>query len=112
MRQTARPQERVERTAAFVVGAFSLAMMLQIIVMQRRVKVAASFSDFFITVRLFPRCTELMEGKPRTATPAVRGTRQDVTPAFNRGHAFRRFYSTAWVLLPEPSADGHCIVVP
>ena len=32
--------------------------------------------------------------------------------AFNRARALHRFYLTAWVFLPDPSADGHCIVAP
>jgi hypothetical protein len=30
--------------------------------------------------------------------------------AFNRGRALHPFYLTAWVLLPDPAATGHCIL--
>ena len=32
--------------------------------------------------------------------------------AFNRARALHPFYLTAWVFLPDPSADGHCICAP
>jgi hypothetical protein len=32
--------------------------------------------------------------------------------AFNRARALHPFYLTAWVFLPDPSADGHCIAAP
>jgi len=32
--------------------------------------------------------------------------------AFNRARARHPFHLTAWVFLPDPSADGHCICAP
>jgi putative transposase len=32
--------------------------------------------------------------------------------ALNRTRALHRLYLTAWAFLPDPSADGHCIVAP
>jgi diadenosine tetraphosphate (Ap4A) HIT family hydrolase len=32
--------------------------------------------------------------------------------AFNRARALHRLDLTAWIFLPDPSADGHCIVAP
>jgi putative transposase len=32
--------------------------------------------------------------------------------ALNRARALHPFYLTAWVFLPDPSADGHCIAAP
>src|SRR5271166_6437545 len=31
---------------------------------------------------------------------------------FHRARALHHFYLAAWVFLPDPSADGHCIVAP
>jgi hypothetical protein len=32
--------------------------------------------------------------------------------AFNRARALHPFCLTAWVFLPDPSADGHCVGAP
>ena len=56
---------------------------------------------FFITVRLLKRRDKLTE--PDFALLAR---------AFNRARALHPFYLTAWVFLPDPSADGHCICAP
>ena len=53
---------------------------------------------FFITVRLLPRRTKLMEADFRL-----------LARAFNRARALHRFYLTAWVFLPD---HWHCIVAP
>ena len=53
---------------------------------------------FFITVRLLPRRTKLMEADFRL-----------LTRASNRARALHPFDLTAWVLLPD---HWHCMVVP
>ena len=53
---------------------------------------------FFITVRLLPRRTTLMEADFRL-----------LARAFNRARALHPFYLTAWVFLPD---HWHCIVAP
>jgi hypothetical protein len=58
-------------------------------------------SDFFIAVRFLKRREKLTE--PDFALLAR---------AFNRARALHPFYLTAWVFLPDPSADGHCICAP
>jgi hypothetical protein len=58
-------------------------------------------SDFFISVRLLKRREKLTE--PDFVL---------LTRAFNRARALHPFYPTAWVFLPDPSADGHCICAP
>ena len=56
---------------------------------------------FFIALRLLRRREKLAE--PDFALLAR---------AFNRARALHPFYLTAWVFLPDPSADGHCICAP
>ena len=53
---------------------------------------------FFITVRLLPRRTELIEADF-----------QLLARAFNRARALHPFYLTAWVFLPD---HWHCIAAP
>jgi REP element-mobilizing transposase RayT len=56
---------------------------------------------FFIAVRLLRRREQFTE--PDFALLAR---------AFDRARALHRFYLTAWVFVPDPSADGHCICAP
>jgi hypothetical protein len=56
---------------------------------------------FFIVVRLLRRREKFTE--PDFALLAR---------AFNRARALHPFYLTAWVFLPDPSADGHRIWAP
>jgi putative transposase len=53
---------------------------------------------FFITVRLLPRRTNLIEADFRL-----------LARAFNRARALHSFYLTSWVFLPD---HWHCIVAP
>jgi putative transposase len=56
---------------------------------------------FFITVRLLPRLTKLIEADFRL-----------LGRAFNRARAWHPFYLTAWVFLPDPAEAGNCIAAP
>ncbi len=56
---------------------------------------------FFISVRLLKR-----REKPTEPEFAL------LARAFNRARALHPFYLTAWVFLPDPSADGHCFCAP
>ncbi len=97
-----RPGASVARTADFAVRVFSVAIIATVPYSSAVSKLRRPFlSDFFIAVRLLRRREEFTE--PDFALLAR---------AFNRGRALPLFYLTAWVFLPDPSADGHCICAP
>jgi hypothetical protein len=95
----------VARTAAFAVRVFSGHHRHRAVFYRPSAdgsKLRRAFlSDFFIAVLLLKRREKLTE--PDFALLAR---------AFNGARALHPFYLTAWVLLPDPSADGHCICAP
>ena len=96
--------KHVARTAAFAVRVFSLATIATVpysIAVSKLRRPFLSDRYFFISVRLLKRREKLTE--PDFALLAR---------AFNRARALHPFYLTAWVFLPDPSADGHCICAP
>jgi hypothetical protein len=90
------------RTADFAVRVSSAAIIATVHYSIAASKLRRPFlSDFFIAVRLLRRREEFTE--PDFALLAR---------AFNRARALHPFYLTAWVFLPDPSADGHGICAP
>jgi hypothetical protein len=96
------PEEQVARTADFAVRVFSVAIIPSV-----PYPIAVSdlqrpfLSDFFTVARLLRRREKFAE---RDFALLAR--------AFSRACALHPFYPTAWVFLPDPSADGHCIDAP